>query len=79
MVRHLDVLRQVAKECKRWRSRGDLGNVFDLDMLALDGGGRVMSNLRKKGIVKLGGRHFFDFVVIRPPQPFQSPEKSAFW
>jgi phage terminase large subunit-like protein len=44
LVRFRDILWQVTKECKRWRSGIDLGNVLDLNVLALCGRRRIMDN-----------------------------------
>lgn len=36
LIRLLNVLRQVAKECKRWRRGIYLGDVLDLDVFSFD-------------------------------------------
>ena len=55
LIGFLDVLRQVTKECKRWRSGIYLSNVLDLDVLAFCSGWRIMHDLREQGVVELGG------------------------
>ena len=48
-----DVLWKVTEECKRWRAGRELGDVLDLDVLALPCRWRIVLDLRKHYLVDL--------------------------
>ena len=50
-VRLADVLRKIAEECERWRTCRQLGDVLDLDVLALPCWRRIVLDLRKHDLV----------------------------
>ena len=56
-VRFADILRKVAEERERRRAGRELGDVLDLDVLALPCWWRVVLDLRKHLLVDLGCRN----------------------